>query len=293
MNIDLARLRHILAVERTRSFSRAAQECHITQPALSRSIAAFEVQHGVRLFERSRGGVVPTAAGRLVAEQAQAMLAAANDLERDLRLYGRGEAGRVSFGIGPLLAALLLPQISRNLLNASPRLALKAVVRPGDLISELLADNLELVFANAWHLGDQAELVIEPVGAFRLALLARAGHPLAGREGLLLADLAPYPSAAAVDASAAVAGAGAGLVCDNYHVLHETVLGTDCIMLSCPALVAQDIAAGRIVVLDVADQVARRSEIVMARRRGRKLSPAAEALAQTLREKLAELPDQP
>ena len=46
--MDLTRLRHILAVAEARSFSRAAEQCCITQPALSRSIAAFSADTGSR-----------------------------------------------------------------------------------------------------------------------------------------------------------------------------------------------------------------------------------------------------
>src|SRR5689334_16184028 len=98
MEVDLTRLRHIVAIADTGSFSRAAEEVRITQPALSRSIATFEQRHGVRLFHRGRGGVSVTPAGALVIEQARTMLAAAGDLERSLRLFGKGEAGRVAFG---------------------------------------------------------------------------------------------------------------------------------------------------------------------------------------------------
>ena len=111
--MELTRLRHILAVARTGSFSRAAEEERITQPALSRSIAAFEQRHGVILFDRGRGGAHPTPAGRLVIEQARRLLSATNDLERSLRLYGTGEAGRLAFGLGPLLASLFLPGLGQ------------------------------------------------------------------------------------------------------------------------------------------------------------------------------------
>src|SRR5213593_1327258 len=100
--MDLTRLRHIVAVADTGSFSRAAEDVRITQPALSRSIATFEQQYGVRLFDRGRGGVSSTPAGSLVIEQARSMLSAATDLERSMRLFGKGEAGRVAFGLGPL-----------------------------------------------------------------------------------------------------------------------------------------------------------------------------------------------
>ena len=91
--MDLNRLRHIVAVARNQSFSRAAEEQGITQPALSRSIAAFERRHGVVLFDRGRGGVHPTAAGNLVIDQARKLLAAAGDLERSLRRHPAGEVG--------------------------------------------------------------------------------------------------------------------------------------------------------------------------------------------------------
>ena len=93
--MELTRLRHIVAVARNRSFSRAAEEEGITQPALSRSIAAFERRHDVTLFDRGRGGVYPTPAGTLVIEQASKLLAGSSELERSLKLYGRGDAGRV------------------------------------------------------------------------------------------------------------------------------------------------------------------------------------------------------
>src|SRR6516162_8397322 len=113
--MEYAKLRHIVAVARIGSFSRAAEEMHLTQPALSRSIAGFEAYHGVRLFDRVRSGVTLTASGKLVVEQARAILSATGDLERNLRHYSKGEAGRIEVGLGPLLASLLLPALSQSM----------------------------------------------------------------------------------------------------------------------------------------------------------------------------------
>ncbi len=150
--MDLNRLRHILAVARTGSFSRAAEEERITQPALSRSIAAFEQRHAVLLFDRGRGGAHATPAGALVIEQARRLLAAATDLERSLRLYGTGDAGRIAFGLGPMLASLLLPKLGSALLQARPGLQILTSIRtPEQLMPELLNDRIEMIIGNSWQ----------------------------------------------------------------------------------------------------------------------------------------------
>jgi hypothetical protein len=74
--MNLPRLRHIVAVARDRSVSRAAEEAGITLPALSRSVAACEQRHPPRLFDRGRSGVHPTAAGLPVIDPPTKLLAA-------------------------------------------------------------------------------------------------------------------------------------------------------------------------------------------------------------------------
>jgi DNA-binding transcriptional LysR family regulator len=62
--IELRKLSHILALAEAGSFARAARSLGITQSALSRSIQMVEEAYGFRIFERGKGPVVPTAAGR-------------------------------------------------------------------------------------------------------------------------------------------------------------------------------------------------------------------------------------
>lgn len=274
--MDLARLRHILAVARTSSFSRAAEEERITQPALSRSIAAFEQRHGVVLFDRGRGGCRPTPAGALVIEQAHKLLAASGDLDRSLRLYGAGEAGRVALGVGPLVASLLLPALGETLLRDRPGLQIVTTVRtPDQLLPELLGDRIEMIIGNNWQMAGVPGVETRVLARLSLAPMVRAEHPLAGRKGLTAADLADFPTASAVDLPASM-GARAGVfVCDNYHILRDTVLRTDCLWLSSAAFVAPELAAGLLVRLDIADSPPIETEICLLLRRGRTRSPAA------------------
>ncbi|MCW1403985.1 LysR family transcriptional regulator [Novosphingobium sp. MW5] len=284
MEIDLNRLRHIAAIARTGSFSRAADDLHITQPALSRSIATFEKRFGLRIFDRDRSGVVPTAMGRLVIEEAERVLRAARDLDHNLRLYARGEGGDLAIGTGPLLA-MLLPDIGRRLLEECPAIHLRASVRtPEHLVQELLDDRIELIFGNSWAIRDIPDLEFSSVGSVRLAFLVRAGHPLTAQSGITLEMLAQYPLASAASSSVAgLSSATGSFICDNFHVLRELVIQTDCVWLSAPSVLADDIAAGCLIALKVEDFHDIDSEVALITRRNRTLSPSARSLVDHLR----------
>lgn len=288
--MDLTRLRHIVAVARNRSFSRAAEEEGITQPALSRSIAAFEQRHGVTLFDRGRGGVHPTPAGLHVIDRAEKLLAAAGDLERSLRRYPGGEAGRIAFGLGPLLSSLFLPRLAGSLLRAYPGLQIVTLTRtPNQLVSELLADRIEMILGNNWNLGRVPGTELERLGRLKIAAMVRAGHPLAHMGKVALADLEAYPVASAVELPTGTMGIAGSFVCDNFHVLREAVLGTDCVWMSSPAFLAEDLRKGRMAQLDVADLPAADSDICLVFKRGRTRSPAAVAVAEQVRAMIAEM----
>lgn len=281
--MELNRLRHILAVSRTGSFSRAAEEERITQPALSRSIAAFEQRHGVLLFDRGRGGVHPTPAGSLVIERARKLLSASSDLERSLRLYGTGEAGRVALGIGPLMASLLLPRLAEVLLSDRPGLQISTIVRtPDQLLSDLLSDRIEMIVGHSWQMSNAPGTETRALATLPLATMVRAGHPLAGRSGLVTGDLAGFPVASAVEMPGSFAELGGGVICDNYHVLRDTVLRTDCVWLSSAAFVAPELAAGTLVRLPIADVEAVNTHISLVIRSGRTQSPAAIVMAKEI-----------
>jgi DNA-binding transcriptional LysR family regulator len=287
--MELTRLRHIVAVARNRSFSRAAEEEGITQPALSRSIAAFEQRHGVTLFDRGRGGVHATAAGLLVIDQAQKLLAAASDLERSLKRYPGGEAGRIAFGLGPLLASLFLPRLGGSLLRAYPGLQILTLIRPPtQLIAELLGDRIEMIVGNNWSLGRVPGTELERLGALDIAVMARAGHPLAHAASVSLAELEAYPVASAIELpTGGMSGSAGSFVCDNFHVLRETVLRTDCVWMSSPAFLADDLREGRMAQLAVVDLAPGPSDICLVFKRGRTRSPVAVAVADEVRAMLA------
>lgn len=286
MEIDLTRLRHIAAIYRLRSFSRAAEKLNITQPALSRSVATFEQRCGFRIFDRGRGGVVPTAVGEAVVQEIERVLRSVHDLKHNLRLHRDGEVGRIAFGIGPLAASLILPPLSRKLLRETPGLRIVASTQPAELLlQQLLGDEIEMIFANSWKLDSAPDVMTTAIGSIRLAVIVRADHPLADRKNIRMADLRAYPTATPVEhAMKSLSGGGGGFVCDNYHILRETVLGTDCTWLAAPSLLVEDLRAGRLRQIALVDQAPLRNELSLIRRRGRTMSPVARVVIDSVRQ---------
>lgn len=280
MNDELTQLRQILTIARTGSFTRAAQELNMTQPALSRNVAAFEARHGIRLFDRGRGGAIPTAVGGTVIAEAETLLRSARDFQHNLRLVRQGEAGRIAIGVGPLPASVILPRLSQAMLRERPRLQLSAQIKPVEhLFRPLMDDAIEMIFGNHWQLAQMPDTVAVAIGALPLAIVVRRGHPLVSRRRVSMDDLSAFPVASAVELPiGGLAGDSGAFTCDNFHILRETVLGTDCVWLSSPRFIDDEFARDRLTAIAVDGLQPTSAEISAVHRRGRKLSPAALAV---------------
>ncbi len=292
MDIELKRLQHILAVARAGSFSRAAEELHITQPALSRSIGILEERYGLRIFERGRGGASLTGVGKQVVKEAEGLLQSARAADHNLRLYSRGEAGRLSVGMGPLIASLALPSIGLRCLQERPGLAVQVVARPAYLLyDDLIEDRIEILFCSARQLADRSGIEEENLGTVSIGAIVRAGHPLAARREVTPQDLAGFALLSGAEASSMAArGHPGGFVCDNYEVLRQLVMQSDAVLLSSPALVSRELEAGSLVALQRVDSdVPAQVEVYMVSRSGETLSPAGAAIRDYVREYLAEV----
>src|SRR6185295_12444293 len=97
--MTLRQLQYALAVAETRSFRRAAQRCHVSQPALSAQMAQLEAALGTTLFERDRRRVLVTAAGEALLQRASRVLVAADDLIEVAKGVGDPLAGTLRVGI--------------------------------------------------------------------------------------------------------------------------------------------------------------------------------------------------
>lgn len=277
MDVSLTKLQQLRSVSRCGSFSRAAGELHITQPALSRSIAAIERQCGFRIFNRVGHGVQLTAAGAQLLAEAEPLLQSMRVFERNVDLIAGGTVGTLKFGLPPLLASQLLSGLAGLFFAPGNQAQLSASIRSGPALLEALKnDEIEfLVFADS-QIEPCPEIDCAVIGAFSPICLVRRNHPLAGQSGLTIADLGRYPWASSVEPPAMGSMLNtARFTCDNYHILREAVLRTDLVCICSRGFVADDIADGRLSELDVPGLLPAETTVSTAKLKGRALSPLA------------------
>src|SRR6202049_2443040 len=121
---SLRHLRYLDALARHRHFGRAAQECAVSQPALSMQIRELEQALGTELIERRPGSIAFTEIGAEVARRGGAILIAARDLEDIAQHGGRILTGTLRLGVIPSLAPYVLPRVLPQLQQRHPQLRL-------------------------------------------------------------------------------------------------------------------------------------------------------------------------
>lgn len=177
--LDLRSLRYVVTLARRLSYARAAEELGISQPALTRTVQTVERRFGVRLFDRDRSGVRPTAQGQAMLDAASVLLTNADDLERQWERVAEGRLGVVRFGIAPMPARALLSAALLERLEAAPDVLNNVVVRNvEDLWPLLVAGEIEFFVAAEGQMPDSVPVRAEELGRFPRSLIVRPGHPL-------------------------------------------------------------------------------------------------------------------
>lgn len=251
MDVDLRRLKYAIAVARTLNFSRAADELAVTQPALSRSIAALEDALGIRIFERGRSGVVITKAGAAVIADAERVLSEARTLEHNAKQWRNADAGYIAFGMGPLMASIFLPRVLTETARTRPNLNIYSMIQPvSELISCLESDRIEF-FLTVTDVAPSADhLSTYVIGQDSLGYFVRVGHPLASRCKINLKELSQYPILASPGNYDGTESNPAGhlppkIICENFQIIKEVTFASDSICLGTPSLFHAELADGR------------------------------------------------
>ncbi|WP_310738648.1 LysR family transcriptional regulator [Ideonella alba] len=208
MIMTLVQLRHLISLADTGSFSRAAERQHLTQPALSRSIAALEDEVGGRLFDRIGRRAEPTPLGRELLTRARQLVADADELVAQGQAVRGARAGTLRVGLGSGPGALLTVPLLQRV--AAQGQGLRLELRRGGtalLVDALRARALDALVVDAYSLPPAPDLRCEIIGELPGGFLCRRGHPLLRkRRPLRFAELQAWPIAATPlsDAVAAV-----------------------------------------------------------------------------------------
>lgn len=183
-------LRAFLALADAGSFVGAAEATGLSQPAIHRAVRDLEQLLGSPLADRRGHGVVLNPAGRRLARGVR--LAASEIAAAIAEVQAQTEGGRIVVGAMPLSRAQLLPAAITALLRAAPLATIDVVEGSWRELVEPLRDGVIDLMIGALRDAPPPGLGQQPLFVDRLAVVARAGHPLTGSEPDLSA-LARYP----------------------------------------------------------------------------------------------------
>ncbi|WP_435747615.1 LysR family transcriptional regulator [Microbacterium sp. PMB16] len=146
MDISERQLRAFIAVCEENSITRAAARLFVSQPTLSRQLAALEQSLGTALVERLPRSTRPTSAGRSLLDSARAVVAAHDDLSRAVRRVTSGSEGELRVGTLYSLSLGLLPALLAEWRSRHPHVqaALREFRHQEDLVAALLAGSFDV-----------------------------------------------------------------------------------------------------------------------------------------------------
>ena len=195
--MTLVQLRHLLSLAQTGSFSKSADAMFLTQPALSRSIRALELELGQPLFDRIGRRSELTPFGRQVVARAGQLVAAADDLRDSGAQMALGAVGTLRIGMGSGPGAMLMTPLLMHLAKHHPQLRLEITRGRTDVLERgLRAREMDALVVDARSLAPAPDLRTAERYEMRGALLCRPGHPLLRQQGgVRFAQLLAYPIA--------------------------------------------------------------------------------------------------
>lgn len=190
--MDLRQLHTFRMVVERGSFSGAAEELDISQPAVSFQIRALEESVGHRLLDRSGRRVALTEAGEITYRYTKRMMGIELELERELQELGDRIAGPLVLGSSTGPGELVLPRLLGRFAEAHPEVVVRlAVLDTQTVCDRVLEEELELGIVGAAR--QQRGLVFDPFMRDELVAIVLPGHRFAGRDRLTIAELVSEP----------------------------------------------------------------------------------------------------
>lgn len=192
--MDSANLQAFLAVAQSGSFSRAAEQLHLTQPAISKRIASLEQQLGCQLFDRIGRTITLTEAGRALKPRAEHLLNLLHDTRRALTNLSSRVQGQLNIATSHHIGLHRLPQALRRFSKAYPGVALDIRFLDSEVAHEqVLQGAIELAVVTLPPHSDPP-LSSEIIWQDPLAIVVAPEHPLASLSRVSLQQLAEHPA---------------------------------------------------------------------------------------------------
>ncbi|MBO0952843.1 LysR substrate-binding domain-containing protein [Fibrella forsythiae] len=186
------RLTVFYTVARRLSFTKAAAELFVTQPAITKHVQELESQLGTALFDRRGNQISLTPAGQVLLRHAETVMGVYRQLEFDLNELKGKPGGRLRLGASSTIAQYVIPAVLARFGEQFPDVTLSLLSGNTEQIEQaLLHDEIDLglVEGRTHH----SDIRYTPFVQDELVLVCRADHPLAGRDELPLDELKTIP----------------------------------------------------------------------------------------------------
>jgi LysR family transcriptional regulator, nitrogen assimilation regulatory protein len=178
--VDLKQLEYFVRVAELSSFTRAAQQLRIAQPALSRQVRLLEVELRQNLLLRNGRGATTTEAGKLLLEHGRGILHQVERAKEDLSRLRGGLAGRVAVGMPPSVARVLAVPLTREFRKQLPQATLALQEGLSASMQEALI-NGRLDIALLYNAAPAPELELAPLLDEALYLVQPLAKPMAAK----------------------------------------------------------------------------------------------------------------
>jgi DNA-binding transcriptional LysR family regulator len=186
--MELQQARYVVAVAKCQNFTRAAETCHVTQPALTRAIQRLETELGGNLIVRERKRTQLTDLGKLVLPELESMVAAADDAQLRAKNFRSREIAPLRIGLTPCVSANLIVRPLAEIARLMPGLRVDVVEHPADRLAAMLLDGeVNAAIAGATEPSDRIDhwRLFEE----QFSVLVAGGHQLASRPQVSLKTL--------------------------------------------------------------------------------------------------------
>lgn len=297
--LSLRQLRAFVAVYRLGRLGTAASRLSVTESAVSTMLRQMESTLNLCLFDRTSRSLIPTQAAHEVITVAERILGDVAWLATRMQDVGGGRQGRVHVAMTATVGSVLMPAAVRRFRQAHPEVQLILDdCAPNQFLAQVQSEQVDFGVGTLEH--DDASVESHLLLRDHLCLVCESDHPLAGRKQVTWKQLADYPLIAVRPGlsygmrrkmEAAATGAGAQL-----HVAHEVNFLSSALWMTSGGLGVSVWASALVARMPFDNLVRTRltsprvpSDFSLVHKRGRSLSPAAQALLGILREELGRM----
>lgn len=289
--MDFKQLKALVTVVEVGSITRAAELLHLVQPAVTRQIRSLETELGVTLFERTRHGMRPTAAGVTMADRARRALTELERARAELQPTPGVVRGIVTVGLLESSAELLAEPLVSAVLRAHPEIDLRVLTAYSGHLQEWL-DHGDLDLSLLYTLTNTPPLNVKPLVREKLWVVAPPADGLRADQPVPFERVAAHPLVmpaaghalrTLIDGACARAGAEVSITVqtNSLELQKQLVLGGHGWTILPGVGIAEDVANGTLSAAPLCQPEVWRSIVLGGHRAGR-IPPAVEVVSAEL-----------